>query len=148
MTRKLLILCIPFLSCIYSCSKDEAVSYDDTPALSFESISPSIAREFEDSITIVIGYSDGDGDLGENDAGISNLFVIDTRIQITYPFRVQQLSPDGSSIPIKGKLKVVLRNTGITDGSTEQNVTYQVYMTDRAGHKSNTVTCSTITIKQ
>jgi len=132
-----------------SCKKDEPVEYSTTPQLTFVSISPTTVTEFEDSITIVISYVDGDGDLGENNAGVNNLFVIDQRdTSITYPFRVQQLAPDNSAITIRGKLNVVLKNTGITNGSIQQTVTYQVYMYDRAGHQSNTITTTAVTVNK
>src|SRR4051794_17178036 len=105
----IIILCTLFSAC----KKDDAVKYSDTPEITFVSISPASVTEFEDSITIVISYVDGDGDLGENNASVNNLFVTDTRINITYPFRIQQLAPDDAGIAIKGKLNVVLKNTGI-----------------------------------
>jgi hypothetical protein len=140
----ILILCTLF----FACKKDEATEYSDTPQISFVSISPATVTEFEDSITIVISYVDGDGDLGENNSSVSNLFVTDTRINITYPFRIQQLGPDNAGITIKGKLNVVLKNTGITDGSPQQAVSYQLYMNDRKGNKSNVITTSAITVTQ
>lgn len=129
-----------------SCKKEEAKEYDAVPEIAFESISPLVVKEFEDSITIVISYKDGDGDLGENNANVNNLFVTDQRINITYPYRVQQLSPDNSTIAIQGKLNVVLKNSGITNGSTSQTVSYKLYIIDRAGHQSNTLTTSSVTI--
>ena len=129
-----------------ACKKEDEITYSDTPSIAFESISPGTIKEFEDSITIRISYTDGNGDLGENNASVNNLFVTDTRINITYAFRIPQLSPDNSTIPIKGKLNVVLKNTGITDGSQGQSVIYQVYVVDRSGKKSNTISASPVNI--
>lgn len=140
----ILIIC----SLVAACKKDKKITYDDVPQLSFSSISPDPAKEFEDSISISFNYTDGNGDLGENNANTDNLFVTDTRINITYPFRVQQLSPDNSTIAIKGNLRVILKNTGITNGSSSQQVTYQLYMVDRSGNQSNTISTTPITINK
>jgi len=129
-----------------SCKKDKEITYGDAPEIAFVSISPQSVMELQDSITIVISYVDGDGDLGENNANINNLFVTDTRINITYPFRVQQLGPDNPDITIKGKINIVLKNTGITDGSAQQSVTYALFIKDRAGHQSNTITTGAIMV--
>lgn len=139
---------IGFAFVFNACDKDKPEEYSSTPSITFVSISPGTVTEFQDSITIVISYVDGDGDLGENNANVDNLFVIDKRVNITYPFRVQQLSPDNSNIAIKGNLNIVLKNTGITDGSLQQSVSYQVYIKDRAGHQSNTITTTSITVKK
>ncbi len=110
--------------------------------------SPSNANEYTDAVVIRISYTDGDGDLGENNASVKNCFVTDNRIGITSTYRIQQLSPDGSSIPIKGLLDIELGGQGITDGSTQQSVTFSLYLVDRAGHRSNTVSSEPITIRK
>lgn len=134
-----------FCLVLFSCKKDEP-ALNNAPEIAFVSISPASATEFADEIKIIISYKDNDGDLGENNASVNNLFVRDSRNGIIYKFRVQQLAPSGSTISIKGNLDVVLNNTSITNGSTSENVNYTVYVTDRSGNKSNEVTTSSITI--
>lgn len=127
-----------------SCKKDKTES--TTPQIEFVSISPSSAVEYANSITISFSYDDLDGDLGQNDPNISNLFVTDSRNNVTYNYRISQLAPDGANIHIQGNLNAVIKNTAITDASSSQSVTYSVYIKDRAGNVSNTVTTSAITI--
>jgi hypothetical protein len=98
------------------------------------------------AITIAFSYDDLDGDLGENDPNVYNLFITDSRNSVIYNYRISQLSPDGSSIHIKGNLNAVIKNTAITDNSSSQSVTYSLYVKDRAGNTSNTLTTSAITI--
>ena len=129
---------------LFSCEKDEAIS--NVPQISFESISPTTAQEYEDEIIITISYFDEDGDLGENDPNVKNLFLTDNRNNITYEFRIQQLSPDNSTITIEGNLDISLSSTGITDSSNSQIVTFDIYVVDRANHQSNIVTSNPITI--
>ncbi len=129
----------------YSCKKDED-SLSIVPQLTFESISPSSVQEFGGPITFSISYQDGDGDLGENDSDVKNLFLQDLRNGITYEYRIKELAPQGADIAIIGTLDIVLNTISITDGSNEQEVTFDIYAVDRAGNSSNLITSSPLTI--
>ena len=118
------------------------------PVIDFESISPSTAQEYTDDIIITISYTDGDGDLGENNPDIKNLFVEDNRNGIEYQFRIPELTPSGNSITIEGHFNITINGTGITDESSSQKVDYSIYVKDRAGNKSNIITTSEITIQE
>ena len=131
-----------------SCKKEDKKEYDSTPRIEFLSLSPSTVLQNKDSITFTIRYTDGDGDLGENSPDAKNLFLTDNRIQIPYSYRVEQLAPSGATIPIQGTLNVVLKNISLTDSSNQQTTTFSIYVVDRAGHKSNEVTSSLVTIKK
>ena len=135
------------LGIIASCKKKKTES-TATPQIEFVSISPSTAVEYVNAITITFSYDDLDGDLGQNDPNATNLFITDSRNNVVYNYRISQLSPDGSTVHIKGNLNAVIKNTAITDGSTSQPVSYSVYIRDRAGNTSNTITTSAITITQ
>ena len=128
------------------CKKDEAI-HSDTPTIELVSVSSTSVQE-GDPLTFKIKYTDGDGDLGENDANAKNLFLIDNRVNVTYEYRIEQLAPSGSSIIIRGNLNVELSSTAITNGSNSQSVTYSIYVRDRAGNQSNTVTTESITINK
>ncbi len=118
------------------------------PVIDFISISPSTAQEYTDDIIIIISYADGDGDLGENNPNIDNLFVEDNRNGIAYKYRIPELTPNGSTIAIEGKFNIKINGTGITDGTASQKVNYDIYVKDRAENKSNTITTASITIQQ
>ncbi len=139
-----LLLSIVFFSS--SCKKDDSTEISSVPEIEMVSVAPTQPQEYSDSIVFTIHYKDGDGDLGENDPDVKNLFLTDNRIGITHQYRIQQLAPSGSSIAIEGNLNVVLSNLVITDSSSTQNANFSIYVVDRAGNKSNTVTSSTITI--
>lgn len=140
------LLHILILVVLFSCKKEEEVSV--IPVIAFESISPNTAQEYTDDIIITISYTDVDGDLGENNSDINNLFVEDNRNGIEYKFRIPELSPSGSTITIEGNFNITINGTGITDGTASQKVNYDIYITDRAGNTSNQVTTSSITIQQ
>ena len=131
---------------LFSCEKEQEIS--DTPIIEFKSISPATVQEYSGDIIITISYSDGDGDLGENNPDIHNLFVEDNRNGIVYQFRIPHLAPDNNSIAIEGDFNITINGSGITDESSSQQVNYAIYVTDRSGNKSNTITTSNITIHQ
>ncbi len=130
------------------CTKEDKESLGDpVPRIELLSVIPSTAVEFNDSIVFTIKYRDNDGDLGENDPDVKNLFLTDNRIGIQYSYRIQQLAPSGSSIPIEGNLELILNTIARTDTSLSQEaVTFSIYVVDRAGNKSNVVTSSPVII--
>ncbi len=142
--NRYIILLLSVFCLIASCKKETGIS--TIPEIAFISISPSVVKEYKDSIVFTFSYTDGDGDLGENNADAKNLFLTDNRNGITYQFRIPLLAPTGSSVAIKGNLNVVLNNTGITNSASSQTVTYRIYVKDRAGNQSNSITTSAIKV--
>ena len=131
---------------LFSCEKEQVII--DTPVIEFKSISPATVQEYSDNIIITISYSDEDGDLGENNPDIHNLFLEDNRNGIVYQFRIPHLAPDNNSIAIEGDFNITINGSGITNESSSQQVNYSIYVTDRAENKSNTITTSFITIEE
>ena len=142
--KNIIYLCVIVL--LFSCEKEQEIS--DTPIIEFKSISPATVQEYSDNIVITISYSDEDGDLGENNPDIHNLFVEDNRNGIVYQFRIPHLAPDNNSIAIEGDFNITINGSGITDESSSQQVNYSIYVKDRAGNNSNTISTSNITIHQ
>ena len=130
----------------FACKKDETLSV--APTIEFQSIIPLIAQEYIDDIIITISYADLDGDLGENSAEIDNLFVEDSRNGIVYHYRIPQLAPNQDEISIQGNFKITINGSGIINSSTSEQVSYIIYLKDRAGNESNTITTSAITIQK
>jgi len=96
--------------------------------------------------TFTILYQDGDGDLGENTDGISNLFLTDNRFGIPYLYRIKELSPK-TPIIIKGTLTITLNSAKLLGTGTE-NTVFSIYVVDRAGHSSNVVSSPTVIVHQ
>ncbi|MBK8847241.1 MAG: hypothetical protein IPO27_12135 [Bacteroidetes bacterium] len=131
---------------LVSCKKDKP-EISNIPIISIQSVSPAgNIKEFTDSVTLIIAYEDGDGDLGENSTTAKNLFITDSRIGVTESFRISELAPSGASIHIKGTLRLVRKNIPITNGNSSEQFTYNVYVKDRAGNQSNTVSSPAITV--
>lgn len=149
-TEMLMLLAMSCFIFLFSgCEKDEDPFANKSPQIELLSLTPSVVVEFADSLVFQIKYRDNDGNLGENDPTVKNIFITDNRIGIVYDYRVQQLAPTGSTIAIEGTLKVVLNSVARTDTSVaQQTATFSVYVVDRAGNKSNTVTSAPITITE
>jgi hypothetical protein len=135
-----------FIFFFSSCKKDKQ-EYPVEPVIEFISITPAVVTEFS-SLNIIFSYTDGDGDLGENKADIKNLFITDNRIGITYAYRIKQLAPGNEALPIRGNLEAKIANAVITNSSAEQFVNFSIYITDRAGHQSNTIETGSVLIKK
>ncbi|MCF8276285.1 MAG: hypothetical protein K9J17_06065 [Flavobacteriales bacterium] len=127
-----------------ACQKDTSIS--EIPEISFQSVVPNVVSEYQDSLYFSISYRDGDGDLGENNTEENNLFIQDSRNQVTYGFRIQQLAPENATITIQGTINVTLANTAIINGGASESVTYTIWVVDRAGNESNRVSSSTVTV--
>lgn len=139
----LLLICFEVVGC-----KKDKKEYDVVPLIESVSINPTTVIQNKDSVTFVIKYIDGDGDLGENSPNAKNLFLTDNRLQIPYTYRINQLAPSGSTIAIQGEVNVVLNNIALTDSSSQQSTSFSIYIKDRAGHQSNVILTGAITIKK
>ncbi|HLG34737.1 MAG TPA: hypothetical protein VI757_07630 [Bacteroidia bacterium] len=128
--------------CFSSCEEFKPI-YSEVPVIEFVSVS-STSVNAADPLTFRISYTDGDGDLGENTDGVSNLFLSDSRFGTYYSYRVKQLSPN-TSIIIKGTIVIELTSAKLT-GPSPQSTVFSIYVVDRAGHASNTVISPTVTV--
>ena len=130
----------------FACEKEGLVSAN--PEIEFVSISPTTVQEFSEEINITISYLDANGDLGENNPDVKNMFVKDLRNGIEYEYRIPQLSPDNSEIQITGNLEIIINGTGIVGGGISEKVSFEVYVVDREGNQSNVIETDEITINQ
>jgi hypothetical protein len=105
-----------------------------------------VVTEYQDSLYFTISYRDGDGDLGQNNTDDHNLFIQDSRNDVSYGFRIQQLAPDNAEISIQGNINVTLSNTAIINGGASESFSYTIWVVDRAGNASNKVSSSTVTV--
>ena len=142
--KKVIYLILPII--LFSCGKEQAIN--PVPVIEFISISPIIAQEYTDEITIVIKYTDEDGDLGENNPDVTNLFVKDIRNGILYEYRIPQLAPNENEIFITGNFNILINGSGITNGNSSEKVSYEIYVTDRNNNESDPISTSEITINQ
>ena len=123
----------------------------EIPAIVLESISSNQVTAYTDSIAFVLNYTDGDGDLGETDADINSIQLVDTRNEanLIFEYYLSPRAPIDSEISITGTLEVVLQNTIILeDDNEEETTTFKLKLKDRAGNWSNEVETEVITIQR
>lgn len=130
----------------FSCKKEEISQPSLAPEINFVSVNPLTVKEYNDKLQFSFIYTDSDGDLGENNPSVNNLYLTDNRNQVIYEYRIKQLATDNANVKITGVLTVELKNTAITDNSTLQKTTYSIYIKDRAGNISNTIITPEVTV--
>lgn len=127
-----------------ACSKDAAVS--TAPVISLIDIKSTNIREFKDSIEIHIGYTDENGDIGENDPDKNDLYIKDRRLTEADFYFVKPLSPPNSSIKITGVIVVHIKNTFLLGNGSSEKTVFDIKLRDRAGNWSNGISTPEITI--
>jgi hypothetical protein len=148
---KNLILCILSLVVVFSCKKekgnDPLPTVSNTPTIELTNTSSTSINQFDD-VLFSVSYVDGDGDLGETDADTKSIFVVDNRnTSIIHEFHLQPLAPLDQSFAIQGALVIAIENVILLDqANTSENVGFSIYIKDRAGNKSNTISSPSIQI--
>lgn len=136
--------------------------YPIEPVIEFMSLSQDVipqGKSSDNSLTITIGFTDGDGDIGhfgdESENQINDLFVRDLRTdEISQQFIIWFVPEQGTTNGISGEISFDIPTTCcifpdfVTDAilpcepSTQYPVDtliYEIYIQDRAGNESNRV---------
>ncbi|MBK8670858.1 MAG: hypothetical protein IPN89_15925 [Saprospiraceae bacterium] len=145
---------------IFSCVKPP--EYSDVPYLEFRSFSKSTMNQgvfAEDSLTLVLYFTDGDGDFGTLATGSEkNVFIKDKRTgEVFREYKAPFVPEEGAGNGISGTISIKIyttcciydKDTGIppcekSDEFPSNNLTMDVYIKDRSGNQSNTVTTTPI----
>jgi hypothetical protein len=145
---KLISLFALILSIVFSgCTKETQSSQGNpSPVITLEKTTPTNVLQFKDSLTVTIGYEDGDGDLGYENADINSLEIRDTRLSKPDYYYVPPQAPIGSSVHIKGTLNIQIKNLFLLGTGNTETTNLEIKIQDSAGHWSNLVTSPTITI--
>ena len=123
---------------VVSCKKEET-KINPNPAIEFVSINKTVFKQFEDSVIIEITYTDGNGDIGFEDADLNSLFVRDSRLSKADGFYVSPKAPLDSSIPIQGKLSIVLPPLFLLGNGNSESTKFEIQLMDREKNMSNIV---------
>ncbi len=114
-----------------------------------------------DTMIIRIGFTDGDGDLGDRDS--VNIFLTDSRDGFEHIFKINEIPMLGSGDGISGEIAIKLNNNPATKyfcctfpntrvtciPSTEfpfDTMSYSIRVKDRAGNFSNAIRTETFQI--
>jgi hypothetical protein len=137
-----------WISCV------SAPEYPVEPVLTFISYSKnSMKQNFNrssDYIDILVGFTDGDGDLGDEvDGKAADVFIFDTRsATVIENYKVPYVAPQGTGNGINGEMTLRYFTTccKFPDGSIPctpsttyltDTLRYKLFIKDRAGHESN-----------
>jgi hypothetical protein len=138
--------------CFHSCIN--APEFSIVPKIEFVGMSKDTMLQGlnqQDSIIVTFHFEDGDGDIGRTtDAEMNNVFFIDTRTgQIDNAFGIPFVPPQGSTNGIEGEVHIKIYSTcciyPVGDPCLPSaqfpfdELTYQIYITDRAGNSSNLI---------
>jgi hypothetical protein len=138
-------LLLVFLACS---KKDENEPYSPTssiPKISLEYLSPKTVTQFE-TLTFHIKYTDGDGDIGSENADVQSLEILDTRDDILHSFHVPPQSPI-TGIAITGVLVVELENLILLDqNNSSEQVVFEIRLQDNKQNWSNVIESTPVTI--
>jgi len=140
-----------------------APDYPDTPSIEFLSVSKDTLLQglfMEDSIFVRFSFQDGDGDIGRNDQAVeNNVFFIDERTgTVDNTFGIPAIPEEGAANGVEGEIRILIFSTCCiySDGVDPcmpnptipfDTVQYRIYITDRAGHKSNEILTSPIILR-
>jgi len=142
---------IGMFSCINS------PNYSDTPMLEYVGLSnQQMSQQPLNSDTTIVSlkFTDGDGDIGfSNETPGENIFVIDNRTGEFYDrFRIPAIPEQGANNGVSGTINMVILNTCCIfppqdsipacespSQYPDNDLTFTIYMEDRAGNRSNEV---------
>ena len=133
-----------------SCIKDE--SFDDEPIIKFESFELYSDNGTDvDSAKYTFSFTDGDGDLGEDDTTVFNCFLqyeekngdgFTWTPDLLREYQLPSLTPNAIDKNIEGEISLILKPAPIFNVLTDSAYRYSCYIIDRAGNKSNAVSNS------
>lgn len=141
--------------------------YPDEPEITSVSVNRTSISQASlngpiDTLVITIGFTDGDGDLSDDDTE-PNIILVDSRDSTIIPNRIPSINEQGTENGIRGEIKILIPNkTGGSKGiccifpdrricSVDpkypvNNYHYSIRIKDRAGNWSNEMSTPEITI--
>jgi hypothetical protein len=133
------------------------------PEISFVGLNKDTLRQGSlntDSLTVVLDFKDGDGDLGiDGQSNVLNVFITDKRTGKAYGnYKIPNIPGKGAGKGIEGRMFINLYNTCCifpeSIPACNSPVKYpfndlqlEIYIQDRALNKSNIITTSIIKLK-
>lgn len=159
MRLSLLALLATAIALVTSCTSPP--DYPDEPVIAYQSASRLFMNQGygqEDSITLTLSFTDGDGDIGfQQTEQAVNVFVRDLRDDYERLYRLPFVPQRGITNGISGTIDLKLYQTccyveqyipcspSLPEGTTDE-VRYEIYIVDRAGNESNRVQTEAITL--
>lgn len=139
-----------------------APEFSNVPKIEFVGLSKDTLQQGlnqQDSIVVTFHFEDGDGDIGRTtDAEMNNVFFVDTRTgQLDNTFGIPFVPPQGSTNGIEGDVHIKIYSTcciypvgdpcEVSSQYPFNELSYEIYITDRAGNSSNVIETQTIHLR-
>ena len=149
-------LLVAFATCI------RPPNYPIEPQISFLGMTKTVMRQgfgSEDSVYITLSFTDGDGDIGGTSGSKDslNVFITDKRNNkpVEQTYRIPFVPEAGAKNGISGEIKFLMYTTcclslepcRLTPSRPTDTLVYEIYIKDRAGHKSNSVSTNPILLQ-
>lgn len=141
-----------------------APKYSDVPEIEFIGFTNLVMDQAplnSDTTVLSIKFTDGDGDIGfgPDDTG-ENIFIIDNRTNEVFDrFRAPAIPPEGANNGVSGEINMVILNTCCVFPPQDSipncqsplqyptnDLTFTIYLEDRAGNRSNEIVTPAITL--
>lgn len=133
---------------IIGCGSSVDVPLQEEPILDVESISPTVLKEFDEKITLVLFYRDEQGDLGDPNPDEHSLHIKDSRLPEADTYHVQPITEVGSEVPVEGSLEIDLGRVFLLGNGSEETFFYTIQLKDREGNWSQEIQSPTITVRK
>lgn len=121
-----------------SCHRDTP-EISSNPVLTYISLTPDTVREYGDSLLLVLGYEDRDGDMGSADPEEKVLVIKDSRLAEPDYYHLQPLSPPDTSVHIRGKINIHIPSLFLLSNDSLEKVIYTITTYDQKGNWSDPV---------
>jgi hypothetical protein len=131
---------------VHSCRKDKEEIASEAPVIALLSVSADTVVQFKDSVIIELKYADKNGDLGNIDPDVNDLEVKDSRLNTPDYYHIKPLSPEGTSLFIKGTLRVKLNQLFLLGTGNNETVQFTFKLKDRAGNSSKEIKSDPVVI--
>jgi hypothetical protein len=134
----------------------QAPKYSNIPEIEFRGIrSSSFPAGQLDSVVLVFGFKDGDGDLGRrnNNDTVPNVFLTDRRFNLidSQSFNIPNIPQRGSVPDISGEVEINLLSkmfcNPLTPGIPFDTIIFDLRVRDRAGNFSNEISTTPIILR-
>lgn len=154
-----IVFCVSLLGMI-SCYKTP--EYPIEPVIKFDSYSFTNPYQALTDGSMYITFTDGDGDLGKtsnNDVvNINSIIIRNTKNNLIDTANIPYIPKKGTTDAISGKIEVKIYNSTLGGGFIDEadllllqkpldTLIYEVFIKDRAGHVSNTVTTPPLIVR-
>ena len=129
-----------------ACKKEENLPPSAAPVIAVLSISPDTLVQFQDSVIIELQYEYQNGDLGSDNPDQLDLEIKDSRLNAPDFYHVKPLAPAGTSLFIRGILRVQLPTLFLLGNGDAEVLNFDIRLRDQNGAWSEMVNTDPIVV--